>query len=178
MRNSGFISSGWGGANGVPALQSLKKWSCAVMLLSALPMMAVPTAKGADEIAREQFNGSTITLHPTVNYESVVLTVAGPDGLVSTEKFPKGPPPTFSVAPEGGALSDGVYNYELTVIPFIPPGAKEAMRKSRKSGDMTEVRNLRAAGVIPKERERMIQSGHFRVLGGSIVQPAEEEESP
>ena len=99
-----------------------------------------------------------------VVYKRLVLTVKVPGGKVIRKEFVPGNMPVFR-----GPFADGQYTYELTVIPLVAPEVRQAMEKARATGDMSDVKQLRAEGKLPKGPQ--LQSGYFRVGKGKVLLP-------
>jgi hypothetical protein len=114
------------------------------------------TAAGSDKdpvwnkVAAVSVGSFGINWQPRVNYEKIVLTVSRPDGQVYQKTF-AGATPYLGLADMTGQIADGVYTYELRVIPM-------SEKKSRRTGTKT-------APLL----KTLSQSGHFSVKGGSII---------
>ena len=100
----------------------------------------------------------------TVPYERVVLVVKAPHGKVIRKEYEAGSTPGL-----GGKLADGQYTYELTVVPFVAPEVRQALKDARATGDMSSVDELRAQGALPQGPH--VQSGYFRVHRGAVIPP-------
>ena len=93
-----------------------------------------------------------IDWQPAGDYEQVVLTIAGPEGLWLRKEFEAGQPAALGLFDQKGSqFPDGAYSYELQFVP-------------RQAGDRSE-RPLR-------------QSGSFAVREGSFVASFEERKIP
>ncbi len=109
-----------------------------------------------------------ITFHPNQEFERVVLTLSGPDGLVFSQEFSGLNVPFLEVIDaNGNLLADGPYSYELRAVPKLSSAVKDVLRASRESGDYAAVNDLRQRGEIPNEA--MAFSGHFQVQNGYIL---------
>ena len=145
-----------------------------VLVLCCMSAMFV-AAKDPDAASSVTFLKTTvttdlITLSTTGKFARFDLEVRGPDGFYYQESFDGLAMPfieTFD--PEGKAMEDGLYFYEVVGVPILSDEARAAKTAARESGDMTAIRSLQKKGVMPKEGSR--QSGTFRILNGSIVLP-------
>ncbi|MCP4903303.1 MAG: tail fiber domain-containing protein [bacterium] len=123
----------------------------------------------------------TVVVEPTQVLFSVstgdgdlVLSVSGPEGVFYQRKFKAGTEPTFSVfGQREDTLPDGLYNYEIKLIPHLDPETINALKAARKSGDTEIISKLRAQEKLP--RSGMIRSGSLLILNGAFVLPANEE---
>lgn len=118
-----------------------------------------------------------IRITPRGPYDRVDLTVSGRDRQIRRE-YPSGTAGYFDLVDEHGKpLGDGSYSYELVVVPAIPEQFRERMEAARESpGDRVKLQaELREQGWLPKEP--LIQSGHFSVTGGLIVDGNQPEET-
>ncbi len=118
-------------------------------------------------IAQAEVGPSRVDWLPQVDYERLVLTIAGPGDLYIRREFRSGETPAFSALDiHGGTLPDGVYTYELRAVPRQDPKLRERIAKARERGDDSAVdrllRGSRSAGPL-------VQSGHLWVQGGSFV---------
>ena len=128
-------------------------------------------ADAGAEIAMATVNPAFITWRPHVNYESLSLRIALPNGgKVFQTEFRQGQPVAFDLA---GDFPDGLYTYELVVTPRLDPSIKKALVDSRRTGNTSIVDELQARGVVP--RTATTQTGYFTVMNGSIIVPTEEE---
>jgi hypothetical protein len=110
---------------------------------------------------------------PSLSTKSAVLTVSAPNGEVTTETFPPGEQPFYSVE------EDGTYAYELyglssgrgnaqAAMPAGSPGAIDANGRP-------EPASSNAANPV-QARRGTVQSGYFTVAGAVPVDPNEVEE--
>ena len=124
----------------------------AVFLFLCFTFMVTGTDKDPvwNKVANVSVGSFGINWQPKVNYEKIVLTVSRPDGQVFQKTF-NGTSPYLGLEDMEGSIPDGVYTYELRVIPMTG-------KKVRKPG--TE--------KTPPVKT-LSQSGHFSVKGGGIV---------
>jgi hypothetical protein len=127
-------------------------------------------------IATLAINPALIVWQPQVTYETLILTVSAPDGEVFRHEFSAGEPVALSpIGENGGPLPDGLYIYELRVIPIIDKQVKKTLAQARERGDDVAVeREFKARGAIPQEP--LVQSGGFTIAGGVVMTPTEATE--
>jgi hypothetical protein len=136
-------------------------------LVVALTVLAIPLSSfAADAVGKANGSGSAIDWQVSAsNYESIELTVSAPNGETIVKKFPAGRVPSFRVLDLGADLSDGVYNYQLRVLPKVSADLKKKLDAARSSGDEAAARKIvRESGLSAPE-----QSGAFTIRNGSIV---------
>lgn len=126
-----------------------------------------------ENFAETQGDSSQIywTIHPSIKYESIKLTVTLPDGNQQEESSEWEPS-------LNGPLEDGGYDYELVVTPSLSSEIKNTLQATRNTAERQDtgaafVRNLRSQGFLPQQPQ--IQSGHFTLLNGQLV-PADQTE--
>ncbi len=109
---------------------------------------------GQKPVADVSIGSSGIHFVPNVSYRGLVISVSGPDGFVA-RKTATGGSPYFALSEfNGGNCPDGLYSYELRVVPFA--GIKKARAERAKHEQVCRAQ---------------IQSGHFTVRGGAILVP-------
>ena len=111
-----------------------------------------------------------ITLPAVDNAEAYKLTVKGPDNyhfemVFSGENVPY--IETFGAA--GELLADGIYSFRLETKAKYSQDAKDALAFARATGDMSEVAEMRKAGLMPEVTEP--QYGYFSIKDGFFVVP-------
>jgi hypothetical protein len=105
-------------------------------------------------VAEEMLDSSGISWSPRIGYARLILTVAVPDGSVYHRTFEAGTSPYFNLSDlDVQSLRDGLYTYELLVVPVI---------KNR-------VRDDAGSESPPSDRQRLTQTGYFTVRGGAII---------
>ena len=148
------------------------------------PLTGWAAAEGRWPIADVELSASQIVWKPFVAYQSIILTVSLPGGLVVRNEFQPGETVIFKAGmsveekdvllsgrgsdPEFlkkeqsvktiESLQDGVYHCELTIVPrpeSLPPTARER------------------AALAP-----LIQTEHFRVQDGAFIVVREKEPRP
>jgi hypothetical protein len=150
----------------------MKILSKILVLIAVLSVFAGP-AIGAD-LAKPSFEAARVQWDAQSPYERLVLTVSTPGGRVVRQEVGAGQTPEFDLSSAEGAL-DGVYTWELRLIPKFDAGVRNALAEARRTGDDAAIERMRAEGKVPAER---VQSGSFIVEAGSIVASDEIEKSP
>ncbi len=149
-----------------------------VALTAVVGLLALSSAVASAQqrveppVAAATFSGGEIYFQPRVGASAWTLTVTGPNGLV-LERWGQGSPPSISVFDNNGhPLPDGSYSYQLQAEVKLSPAAFQKL-----SQDTAEGRDV---ALRPGQRVRELPpaAGHFRVAGGSIVMPTENEPRP
>ncbi len=140
--------------------------------------MVVPSIASSGAVAEVTVETWGVSFQPLAgNYEKLVLTVVGPEGKRVRHEFAPGEEIFLEV---GGALGglgvDGLYKYELVVVPLLDETEREELLQAREDGDPGLLREFRDAGRLSAERRT--QSGVFRILDGNLVSPDEPEPAP
>jgi hypothetical protein len=114
--------------------------------------------------ADEMLGAGGITWMPKMNYVQMVVTVSRPDGTVFSKTFASGGTPYLDLnSIMGDRLNDGLYTYELQVVPETGP----KVRRSQETAGLDNEKDLRW--------EAKAQTGHFMVRDGAIVTDAAPE---
>ncbi len=138
---------------------------------SAAPGMAGEPAQSGTPVASLRIGPAGVDWLPHVDYDRLVLTVSGPGDFLIYRDFTAGQAPTFSpIDAKGDRLSDGVYAYELRVVPNLSREVRESLAKARETGDDSAVEELRKNGKL--QEKTLVQSGYLSVRGGSFIDPA------
>ena len=113
--------------------------------------------------------GSSVRFEVGVPHAAVTLTVVGPDGQSFSKEFKSGNSPEFKlIEDKGERLPDGLYTYELRVIPNISDEVKAELKAARGKGNGDKLqRELRKRGVLPSQAP--VQSGSFLVQNGTAI---------
>ena len=113
--------------------------------------------------------GSSVRFDVAAAHSAVTLTVLSPDGQAFTKEFQAGNSPEFRLTQgKGERLPDGLYTYELRVIPNFSAGVREELKAARAKGNDAQVqRELQMRGTLPSQP--LVQSGSFMVLNGSVI---------
>ncbi len=134
----------------------------ALVVLLAAPLYAAPATGGVADVVlgTTQVDWVPTSNSPMVSYS---LVVSGPDGVVE-RNFEAGETPTFNLAALAGDV-DGSYSWQLTATPELSADARRRMAEARAAGTTFTPKGL-------PSRDELIQSGHFSVVDGAIVQPS------
>lgn len=136
-------------------LWTVALWAC---LLSA-PLPAQELRRVESPVAQLNVATTRIDWLPLVDYESLVLTIAGPKDLYLRKEFGAGQSPYLNLFDSGGSpLPDGMYTYELRVLPREK--AEDSGRSLRHSGYLavkggsfvtqSQLRRITAEETIPE----------------------------
>jgi hypothetical protein len=129
------------------------------MMVGSVPVSAHPGEEPVNNPVAEVFIGPAgIEFSPKVGYKELVITLSFPGGFVASQTFTAGVAPRIELNERlGAAIEDGIYTYELRVVPNVSGVDRE--------------NNL---NLGPAKMEPMVQGGSFRVVKGSIVPKLEE----
>ena len=118
-----------------------------------------------------------IEWYPTVDYDSLVLTVSGPDGIDFRQEFQTDEFPFFDYYGENGNLRpDGLYVYGLHASPNIDPKTRSVMQAAAVTEDRSAVvERLKQEGKLPQKE--LVQSGYFSFEGGTVIGGSKTKES-
>jgi len=145
--------------------------SLAAILLSLFAVWST----GAEEVANVFYSPSGIDFEILIPNEGATLTVTGPAKEPSIAFFEAGETAHFGVLdPQGETSPDGVYSFELRLVPELDESIRQELITARETGDMTLVNQLCDEGQIPQEAA--IASGSFTIEGAQILDPYMEEE--
>ena len=123
---------------------------------------AEPGVSDDNPVAEVMIGSSGINFMPKVNYAQLVIAVARADGSVFQRTFDSGSTPYLGLSSIfAGAYCDGIYSYELRVIPAASP-------RIRKSAER--------AGMEKGPSRALTQTGSFSVQNGAIVPPSGAQE--
>jgi len=118
-----------------------------------------------------------IVLEPKeYNYESMQVTLSGPNGLQVKKSFKAGEATQID-----HSLPDGLYKWRTVTRPSVPQWVEDKMRAVRESGDTSAERTLlaelRSQGVLPTEEQadNNVHSGTIRIHNGVMVTPGSNE---
>lgn len=132
-------------------------------LISISPLLANPAVQNRAGVV--QTSPSSVRWTVQAPGDSLTLTVSRPDGEVIRKEF-RSSVAVLMLADLGEPLEDGVYTYELIVVPKVPEHVKAQMENARANNDDAAVRKLaREAGLD----RPTLDSGAFSVLNGSFV---------
>jgi hypothetical protein len=141
--------------------------------------VASRTPAVAEEQAPVTISASAVglTVEPTeVNYQSMQVSLSGPDGLRVEKNFKPGEATQID-----HSLPDGLYKWRAVTQPSVPQWVRDQMRAVRESGDYNAERKLlaelRSQGVLPTEEQARnnVHSGTIRIHNGVMVTPGDGE---
>jgi hypothetical protein len=86
--------------------------------LSQLPATAGEPSRPEAAVARVNVGPTGVDWLPAVDYERLTLTIVGPEGFAHRQELAAGQSPLFSLFKSNGErLPDGLYRYELRLLP-------------------------------------------------------------
>jgi len=142
--------------------------SLSLIVLSASVVAQAPMA---DDLKNQPYiTAEMITLPEAENVEFYKLTVKGPDNYHFEVEFSgQNVPYIEAFGPSGELLADGTYAFRLEMVAKYSQDAKDALAFARATGDMSEVEEMRKAGLIPTVTEP--QFGYFSIKDGFFIVP-------
>lgn len=144
------------------------------LCIALIAVCSYATALGQNKVANMTAGASSVRWDVSTSNAGVIATVSAPDGQVFRKESRYGSVEIKLVDDKGERLPDGLYAYELRVIPVISDSTKETLSKARAKGDDAEVgRDLRKRGLLPTP---VVDSGSFSILNGSVVLPGSMDE--
>jgi len=147
-----------------PALRSFRFTLALAFVLIALPALA------ATPVADVNLGFNNVTWTPQSEYAGLRLTVSGPDGNTWQNSFDANEAPQLDLSALGSAV-DGLYTWELRATPMVDQVKITGQSRTSEAGTRVRSKDL-------PSRDSLVQSGSFRVLNGTIVQPAAEQDAP
>jgi endosialidase-like protein len=140
-------------------------WVAAVL---AMGLLAIPAgAAGPAPLAVTNISPVGLEWQPAIQYEKIVLTVAGPGDLILRREFAAGVTPAFEAFADGKPLPDGTYTFELVASPVLDRETRQELARARQTGDDSILSKLRTEGKLP--RGPLTQAGSFQVRNGAVV---------
>jgi hypothetical protein len=135
-----------------------------LLMILALPLAAF----AGNAVGRPTGGGSSIEFIPTITgHDKIVLTVSNGDE-VWTKEFSAGKNVSFRLSDLGTEVANGVYQYEMRVVPKISADVAKKLEKARAAGDEKAAKKImKDAGLA----DTLVQSGAFTIANGSIVSP-------
>jgi Chaperone of endosialidase len=147
----------------------------AVLCIALIAACFHATALGQNKVANMTAGASSVRWDVTTSNAGLIVTISAPDGQVFRKESRDGSAEIKLVDDKGERLPDGLYAYELRVIPIISAATRETLSKARAKGNDAEVgRDLRKRGELPNP---VVESGSFSILNGSVVLPGSMDES-
>lgn len=142
--------------------------AAALVLVFTLSMPVL----AANDVATISGGGPLIQWDVKAPGAGVELTVMDPEGNGVLKRF-TGRNPLIRVSDFGSAPVDGVYNYELRVVPNIPAHVQARLAAARENGDEAEIKRIQKEAKIGPA---VVQSGAITLLNGGWVNPNGTEE--
>jgi hypothetical protein len=152
-----------------------KRWTILLTLVLLALLIAgtgsTVAAQGPEQgpVAAVSAGPDGVNWQPQVSSAGAVLTVSGPDGSIFRQEYGASSSPSFGLLnPDGSARPDGIYTYELSVIPSLDPADKAALAAVADSADRAAVvERLIREGRLPGEP--LVLAGSFAIQAGAIV---------
>ena len=150
-------------------MKNLRHLPSVLSILFLLACFNVSILGQSNDFAGVSSLGSSVRFEVGVPHAAVTLSVVGPDGQSFSKEFKSGHSPEFKlIEDKGERLPDGIYTYELRVVPNISAEAKAALKSARAKGNGSEVqREMRKRGTLPSQA--LVQSGSFLVQNGTAI---------
>jgi hypothetical protein len=105
--------------------------------LSLVPALAGESPRPENPVAQVNVGPTSVAWSPAVAYERLVLTVVGPEGFENRQELEAGQNPSLTLfKPNGERLADGVYRYELRLLPRTVAGTKNLTDKAVQTGGL------------------------------------------
>jgi hypothetical protein len=146
--------------------------------VAAIAVLSAPASTAEDSQARPavaavQLAPGAISFNPLVDYEAVVVTMTGPGRVALRREFPHGQGISIAVGEGGQRWPDGQYRYELRIVPRADFGMSESFAAREAGGD-----GRAESAAAPSPRAPLVQSGGFRIQGGSVLVGSGQEPIP
>ncbi len=150
--------------------------SLTLLILSLAALLVLPASAADDRVAEVYAKGSVLVFEPTLEFDTVQLTVRGPKRTLTQDVFPFGRAFVWDALANDVRRPDGAYTFHLQVQPLIDKEARELVAASREKGNEDEV-FVRLCEERRLPAEPITQSGYFHLLEGQVILggPAEEE---
>ncbi|HEV8433444.1 MAG TPA: tail fiber domain-containing protein [Thermoanaerobaculia bacterium] len=108
---------------------------------------------------------ASIEWQSTAAHDAVTLTVSGPNGFTMTKEFSGN---AMVRLQDLGALPNGIYTYELRVVPHISTDVKHQLAVARGANDDAAIERIQASAGL---NNLPYQSGAFTVANGAFISP-------
>ena len=145
-----------------------------VRFTAILMIVAMPIVAFADPVERARGGGSSVEWRlNTHGHSQIDVTVSTPGGDVLSRSFKGGQNPRLQIQDLGTEVEDGVYIYELRVVPTIPGDVAKKLEKARAANDDAAAKKiLKAAGI-----SEYVLTGAVTVSGGRFVDTDAKEQN-
>ena len=124
------------------------------MALCLCLLAGASTAAGSD-LGQVEVVANQLSFDSLVDYDSVRVTVTGPEGFVSIQEFGANEAPLVELP----AL-DGLYKYEFRFAPVLSEGERKELAAARAA-------NRRPVGIDRESWGNRVEWGTFSVAGGA-----------
>src|SRR5437867_2286513 len=114
-------------------------------LVSLFTLFAFPVFAANDRhenVGHMTASSSLVEWQVSVENDRIMLTVTGPGRFVYTKEFPAGKNPSFRIHDNPARNVDGVYAYELRVVPRISSDVRLRLAHARAAGDDAEIARI------------------------------------
>ena len=156
----------------IPLSRLLQIGLCALWLtiITFTPAGALSTPETPTITATVNIDGVTWQIEPDNTYERLILVVIGPNNvplhmIFEADELPYlGLNSLTALGPE-----DGLYKYELKLVPSLTPEARELLALAREDGNSDILTEAQDAGLLPTEGT--VLSGNFTIDHGLFVLP-------
>jgi endosialidase-like protein len=139
------------------------------LLIFAILALLLPVAAFAasnEAVGHMVTTPATIEWQTSTPHDSVVLNIGGPNDFSLSREFAGN---AILRIQDLGALPNGIYTYELRLVPHISPSTKAQLAAARSANDNAAVARIQAAAGL---NNAPYQSGAFTVLNGAILDPS------
>lgn len=115
-----------------------------------------------EPVAEMSYGATAVSWMPKVQAHQFLLSVSAPDGSIFSKTFEGSATPVFVLSDlKDGLFLDGVYSYELKVIP---------------TPNLTGRHEPVSSSTLAVPRKATVQTGSFNVMAGAIIRPTQLEE--
>ena len=133
--------------------------------IAVAALLLTPVASfAANEPVYVKNYGDAMEFIPQISAQDMTLTVTGPCNYKIRRSLRNDGELVFKL---DETTIDGMYRFEVTVIPEIAGSILEVLQDARKTGDNSEVDKLCREGALPGDPS--IQTAGFRVANAKIV---------
>jgi hypothetical protein len=143
-----------------------------LLILTLTATVAFAKSDRLEPVAKMNPSASGISWQPSVDHEKMVLTIIAPDGTRYAKEFASGNAPLFRLQDLPGKAGDGVYQFELRLIPRISNEVKRQLAAARAADDDATIQKIQHANGIDRG---VSQSGTLTVVNGSFVNSDSDE---
>ncbi|HEX4954970.1 MAG TPA: hypothetical protein VF017_16390 [Thermoanaerobaculia bacterium] len=143
-----------------------------LVLAAGLSLSTPAVAQGEGPTVDVAFGVNGIDWVAGSGAERLILTVSQPNGQVIREEL-RGDRAAFDLYDKNGVRRpDGVYKWQIQVVPRVSREIQERVAAARGAGDEGALAELEQRGALPRGT---VAHGSFQVVGGAIVAPGSVE---